>query len=515
MTGQEIFEDDYSIVMEDKFIRLIEEKSGIMFDNVKRRELKRNISVCMRELGETSFRRYFNRLTLVGGDGEPVGKDLKKLINFITINETYFFRVKEHFDILENTVLPALAESKKGSEGKPLTVWSAGASSGEEVYSIVITLMENPGFNRNFSSCRVLGTDINEDMLYIAGKGIYSGRTLNKVPTSILQNYFEPFRDRFKVRDIVKRQISFRYLNLAEPFQHRLGEFSKPDIIFFRNVLIYFSKEVTGRIIETFYQLLGAGGFLFLGPSETLWNISDKFELLMFERAYIYRKGDPSRIKKPAVFVPVSTEIFEPPLFPPVEPGSPVVPSYSPPSSVPSADVSPAGDIFPSVEDKLRIMQDEAALMIELGDYRKAGELVDEMMSMESNPKPAVLLKMILFANQAQEEQLTVWARKALEAHPVFPEVHFILGRFYEAGGKVNEALQEYRKVLFIHQDYLLARERLMRLLYHRGEVSPAQREARNILDQLNDGRYKEFEYVVGERVNKESLKQFCRRVLG
>jgi hypothetical protein len=254
---------------------------------------------------------------------------------------------------------------------------------------------------------------------------------------------------------------------------------------------------------------------LFLGPSETLWGISDKFELLMFERAYIYRKRDPSQIKKPVVFVPASAEINESPLLPPAISGPSVVTQNVSHSSEPSEDSSFARNIFPSVEEKLRIMHDEAALMIELGDYRKAGELVDEMMSVETGHKPAVLLKTILFANQSREEQLMEWVHKALEMHPVFPEIHFILGRFFEAVGKVSEAIQEYRKVLFIHQDYLLARERLMRLLYNRGEVSPAQREARNILEQLNEGRYKEYEYAVGERVNKETLKLFCRRVLG
>lgn len=159
-------------------------------------------------------------------------------------------------------------------------------------------------------------------------------------------------------------------------------------------------------------------------------------------------------------------------------------------------------------------MQDEAALMIEYGDYLKAEEVVDEMMLVEAASKPAFLLKMILLANQAKEEKLHKWVDRALREHPVFPEIHFILGRYYESLGDTNDALKEYKKVLFIHQDYLLARERLLRMLYSRGEAVNARREARNILEQLSRGLYREFEYPVGEIVNKERLEKFCRLVL-
>lgn len=504
MTTPDFFEENYSPALEDKFVRLVEQKSGIVFDNIKRRELKKTISVCMREIDEHSFLLYYNRLISGTEHGEPAGKELKKLINFITINETFFFRVPEHFEILEKTALPAVVEKKKTEEKKKITVWSAGASSGEEVYSIIISLLEFPGLKEN-DQWQVLGTDINEDMLYIAEKGIYSGRTLNKVPAHILQDYFDPFRDRYKIRDVVKTRARFRYLNLAEPFEHKLETFNHPDIIFFRNVLIYFSLENTRRIIETFYHLLPDGGFLFLGPSETLWDISDKFELMMFERAYIYRKKAPSELKKT-----VEAKPFRPPSKPPRIPVSPVLPV----SPILVEDTPPPVDIFPSVKDRIRIMRDEAALMIELGDYQKAEEVVDEMMLVEAAGKPAFLLKIILYTNQANEEKLREWVDRALGTHPVFPEIHFILGRFYESRGNVNDALTEYKKILFIHQDYLLARERMLRMLYSRGEALNAKREARTILEQLSSGLYKEFEHPVGETVNKERLKKFCRLVL-
>jgi chemotaxis protein methyltransferase CheR len=498
------FIDDYSPLLEDKFIQLVEEKSGIVFDNVKRRELKTNISICMEELGERSYSEYYNRLSASAGRSgvSNEGGTFKKLINFITINETFFFRVAEHFDILERIVLPELVRRKV--KGETVSLWSAGCSSGEEVYSIIIKLLEYTGLRERFR-LGVLGTDINEDMLYIAGKGIYSGRTLDKVPHRILDTYFEPFRDRFKVRDEVKRFARFHYLNLAGSFRREISP--RPDIIFFRNVLIYFNKETTARIIDDFYNLLNDGGYLFLGPSETLWDITDKFELMLFDRAYIYRKRSAAEISEKRKTAPGEIKTGM---------ATPSPPSLSFPSTATDKTPVPqaAGDLFPSMEDKLRIRREEAALMIELGDYRKAEEVLDELMLLDKDSKPAILLKMIIFSNQVQVKRLNALVDKTLKIHPIFPELHFLLGRFYESQGDSKEAIKEYRRVLFIDPDYLLARERLMRTLRDNGEITNAQREARNILEQISSGKFREFEFSVGESVDKETLEKSCKQVL-
>lgn len=521
--------DDYSLLLEDKFVRLVEETSGIVFDAVKRRELKGNLVICMEEMRELSFSRYYERLS--GGDEDH----LKKLINFITINETYFFRVPEHFDILESTVLPRMFQQKK--KGGPIAVWSAGCSSGEEVYSIIIKLLEFTGLKEMYRPM-VLGTDINEEMLYLAEKGIYSGRTIKTVPSYLLDRYFEPFRDRFRVRDSVKEYVDFSYLNLAGSYT--LDPFPRPDIIFFRNVLIYFNRDTTRRIIESFYHLLNDGGYLILGPSETLWDISDKFELMMFDRAYIYqraRQAQPAFTKPAAPARPriqsdsgrerARTRIVsemqpvrpEPPAptHPPTlsvseaQPVSEVRPA-SPEQPPPVADV--ADDIFPSIEDKLRILQEEATLMIELGDYQKAETVLDEVASAEKHSKPVILLKMTLLVNQDRGDELEGLMREALEIHPIFPEAHYLKGRYLEAAHREKEAAAEYRKVLFIDPDYLLARERLLKILLASRDIKNAQREARNILEQLAAGHVKNFRHSVGETIEPTQLKLFSQKVL-
>jgi chemotaxis protein methyltransferase CheR len=318
------------------------------------------------------------------------------------------------------------------------------------------------------------------------------------------------------VKDEIKRYTHFRYLNLAGSFQREISP--RPDIIFFRNVLIYFNKETTARIIESFYNLLNDGGYLFLGPSETLWDITDTFELMLFDRAYIYRKRSASEIKenRAAASGEIKAGIRTPTPSPPAF-SFPSAREEKPPVPPPDAGVegvSQAGDIFPSMKARLRILQDEAALMIELGDYRKAEEVLDEVLLLEKHSKPAILLKMTLFSNQVQVENLNELVKETLKVHPIFPELHFLLGRFYESRGNVKEAVMEYRKVLFIDPDYLLARERSMRAFHDNGEMDLARREARNILEQLSMGKHKAFEFSVGETLDKESLEKSCKQVL-
>ncbi len=511
--------DDYTSLLESKIVDLVEKRSGIVFDQIKRKELKPILIICMEDIGEDSFSRYYQRLA--AGSMESI--EWKKLINFITINETFFFRVQEHFDILEKVVVPELVRTRQGGD---LRIWSAGSSSGEEAYSIVITLLEIPEVRRLFN-LKVLGTDISDEMLYLAKKGIYSGRTLAKVPQFILKHYFEPCHvDRFQVSEEVRTHVQFAHLNLAEPF--KLNFFGRPDIIFFRNVLIYFNRETTTRIIDSFYNLLNDNGYLFLGPSETLWDISDKFQLMMFDRAYIYRKKSAAEIAtkdrssvgvsdKANVSTPLKRPVPQGPGFensnvaPVVEPQS-----FQPIHPTPVSQVAPEpeANLFATIADWMRILLEQAALMVELGDYQKANSLLHEVLIAEPNNKTALLLKMTSLANRNLTSDLLVLVAQIQEQFPIFPEVHFLLGRYYESQRDYKEAVNQYRKILFIHQDYVLAREKILRILKQQGEEDKAELEARNILEQLNQGKVREFQFSVGETINRDRLEKFCHQVL-
>jgi len=166
----------------EQFIQLIEKKSGIVFDQIKKNDLQNDLKIRMRQCGINSFNNYLQLLKEQEG-----AKELSELINLITINETFFFRIPQHFQLLKNQVIPEIISQKKEQR---ISVWSCGCSSGEEAYSILITLKETPQLhNYQFE---VIGTDINEEMLNLARRGVYSGRTLKTVPEIYLHKYFQP-----------------------------------------------------------------------------------------------------------------------------------------------------------------------------------------------------------------------------------------------------------------------------------------------------------------------------------
>ncbi|MDD8013305.1 MAG: hypothetical protein PHX05_07500 [Acidobacteriota bacterium] len=473
--------DDLSPVLEKRFIEFVEERSGITFDLIKRRELKLDLLTRMEARGISSYRAYLEALLA----GDPAGEEFKKLINLITINETYFMRVDEHFDLLKREVVPALLAA---APGRTLRILSAGCSSGEEVYSLIITLLEMQEHQRfDFS---VIGSDINEDMLFIAEKGVYRGRTLAKVTDPQLQRYFDPYRDRFQVNAKVRAHARFHYVNVTEPLTASwLDDF---DIVFFRNVLIYFSIDTTRRIIAGFHRLLRDGGYLFLGPSETLWDVSDEFELIMTPTAYIYRKGGG---------LPLPRGQRESAFCPPPSPA----PARTPPP-LPAA---------PEV-DKIGILLEEAELMISLGEYSRAERLIGEILTMgERGQRPAALLRLTLLANQDRAADFLAYAQVLADGHPIFPELYFLLGRFHEAQRQLPQAMEQYRKVLFLNPALLLAREKVMKALAFQGEMPRARLEARNILAALASKNWKEMLPQVGEKVQPEHLAETCRRILG
>lgn len=479
------FSDDFSPLVKKRFVRLIADASGIAFDPAKCQDLKQDLQLRMEELAEPSFIGYLERL--VGADGAT---EVKRLINLITVNETYFFRVPEQFDVLRRVVAPVLQVKKE----KRIQVWSAGCSSGEEVYSILIALLEIPELEDFRIS--VLGTDINEDMLYVARRGMYSGRTLNKVPTDLLQHHFESMLGRQQVRQSLRELTEFRYLNLV-----KLSAQALPidlDIIFFRNVLIYFNRDTTRRIIAELHRRLSPGGFLFLGPSETLWDISAAFECLMFENTFIYRKKQaPEAPGKTADRAPAGLKL----------PAAATLVPIPRPTPIPAAGGG-------ALVSKGRVLLEEAELMTDLGDYERAQELVDEVLFLEPDNRAAMVLKMIQLANRNRGQELLQLAGSLALRVPIFPEMHYLLGRFHESQGQEREAIREYRKVLFIGTDFVQARGRMLHLLNVSGDADAAGREARNILTQLQQGRYRSFVLRVAEPFNADELKAYCQSLL-
>jgi len=252
-----------NIVTDHAAIRLPDNKRQMVYGRLVRR---------LRELNLNSFDEYLQVLEEDNG-----GPEFVNLINAITTNLTSFFRENHHFELLRGRYVPEILSRHPGK--RDLKVWSAGCSTGEEPYSISITLNETLAAKPGVAA-KVLATDIDTKVLETAATGVYKQDRVNGLPDNVLRRWFQRGRgdnaDKVRVRPEVRNLITFRQLNLMQSWPMR-GRF---DIIFCRNVVIYFDKPTQAKLFNRYADQLEDGGYLFLGHSETMHNLCDRFTLL-------------------------------------------------------------------------------------------------------------------------------------------------------------------------------------------------------------------------------------------
>lgn len=271
--------EQYSLDDDDfQFIcKLVYDSSGIVLSERKREMVYRRLMRRTRELGITSFAEYCQLLKSDNHDEFP------QFINAITTNLTSFFREGHHFDYLRKTLFPQLVQQQnnaQNSHSKRLRIWSSACSTGEEPYSIAITLMQAMGARLKEWDARILATDLDSDVLATAQKGLYKhDRTLEMDPDTRNKWFCKQTADHsghVKVSPQLSDLITFKQLNLLEPWPMK-GPF---DAIFCRNVLIYFDSKTQRMLIPRYHQLLKPGGILFLGHSENVPKDFTEFECL-------------------------------------------------------------------------------------------------------------------------------------------------------------------------------------------------------------------------------------------
>jgi chemotaxis protein methyltransferase CheR len=270
----------------EKFSRIIFDVSGIALTDSKKELLRARLGKIMRRRGIPSFRDY---LALVEGDSS--GNEVVFMLDAISTNVTSFFRESDHFRFMEDVVLPGIAGKADKTGGKRLRAWCAGCSSGEEPYSLAITISEFITSNAKWDA-RILATDISTKVIKAAREGVYARPKLKDIPPNLVSRYFsretgEEGLDLYRVVPGVRSIISFARLNLIGQYPFK-GPF---DVIFCRNVMIYFDKKTQEALVNRFHGYLDAGGHLFIGHSESLNGIAHQFQ---YVKPSVYRKkGNP------------------------------------------------------------------------------------------------------------------------------------------------------------------------------------------------------------------------------
>jgi chemotaxis protein methyltransferase CheR len=264
-----------------KFREFFYRKTGIQFEDSKRYFVDKRLIERINATDSGNFRNYFVTLRF-----EASGEELQTLTNLMTVNETYFFREEYQFKCLVNSILPEITTHKK--DNSPIRIWSMPSSSGEEAYSIAMYLLEYWS-GINLWDVEIISSDIDTKILDQARRGYYSPRSVQNLPKDLLVKYFRHIGDGYQISDDLKQAVEFTRVNLMKPADVR--GYRGFDVIFCRNLLIYFDDLSRRQAADTFFDALNPGGFLCLGHSESMSRISSLYQVRKFSDAVVYQKS--------------------------------------------------------------------------------------------------------------------------------------------------------------------------------------------------------------------------------
>ena len=455
------------------FRDLIEKRCGLHFDDSQRRSLSSSLQVRMQQLGLERIDDYYDLLRRRTDDEE-----FGKLINLVTVTETCFFRDPSQFRLLRRHIVPTLLADRGGT----LRIWSAGCSSGEEAYSIALMLSDMGLLSGSAArTFEIVGTDVNTEMIETARRGVYSARALRNVEGDLLRRYFRPDGRRFRLNDEIKRAVRFEYATLTHVPMPRPSATSQ-DIVFCKNVTIYFRPEVTRLLVGQFRDALADGAFLLLGHSESLWQMDDGFTLVESDGAFCYRKASP-RVEGAGLPMP----------------------------QTPGADAAPTDGPVPP--ESVTGEYDRCLSAFRAEDWARAEALLDALIQSSPAFVPARLLLGGVCVHRGRYDEAFVQAERVLRLTVLEPRAHLLVGMIAAQRGQLQEALQALRRALYLDDSLALAHFWLGNLYRDQGESGRARIEYENVVRGWEQHTLELTEMFASD-LSIEQLVDFCKRSL-
>jgi chemotaxis protein methyltransferase CheR len=422
MTARVLTDEEYQAITA-ALVRM----AGLVFDASRRGAISAIVVERMGKTKHPSISSYLAHAESALGMDER-----QQLLDAVTIQETHFFRNLPQVDALRRDVLPDLLRRNRAT-GRPVTIWSAGCSTGEEAYTIAMLMVELLQEHGPYP-VRIIGTDVSAAALDVARAGVYSGRTIQLAEPGAVNRWFDTVDDGSysvtqRVRDLVQFQLQNLVIDEA-PFAP-----GDVDLIVCRNVTIYFGKETTTRLVGSFHRLLTIGGYLLLGHAETLWQISDEFSLLPVGEAFIYRKdaAGPSRRGRQPLAASHTTasqprRVMQNVLrVPGLRPRRAAPPPPAPPL--------PATKLPSPVEDLLRAREALSA-----GNYAEAASLAERATAAHPLLVEGYIIEGRALSNQGDDDGAIVALRKAVFLDPGAAQAHFLLATTLSRVGDPNGA---------------------------------------------------------------------------
>jgi chemotaxis protein methyltransferase CheR len=264
-----------------RFCDFLQRRTGMLFGESKRYYIDRRVAERIAAIGARSFAEYFPRL-------QSDNAEIERLINSFTVNETYFYREEHQLRCLGNSLLTPIVKGR--GPGDLVRIWSVPCSTGEEPYSIAIWLLENWGMVDVYH-IEIIGSDIDTRVLSEARSGLYGERAVARLPKDVLGRYFEQVENgQWRLIEDLRESVTFTNVNLVDA--RSMAAQGRFDVIFCRNVLIYFDEKSRLEAVHNMYESLNPGGFICLGHSESMARITDRFQVCRFADAIVYRKPE-------------------------------------------------------------------------------------------------------------------------------------------------------------------------------------------------------------------------------
>lgn len=262
----------------------IYEQAGIFIAGNRKYLLENRLANRLKELNLKSFGEYYYYLQYDPGKKA----ELNKLFEVITTNETSFYRNPPQLKVFQTKVLPAVLDELRKKRRKRLRIWSAGCSTGEEPYTLSMIIHDVLGPELSSWDIKITANDLSERVLKSARRAVYSEYSLRTTPKEIVAKYFDKDGKQYKVKPNIKKLVSFGQINLSDRMQVKRVE--RSEIVFCRNVIIYFDEAMKKKVINAYYDNLVPGGYLIIGHSESLHNITRAFKPVHHPGAIIYQK---------------------------------------------------------------------------------------------------------------------------------------------------------------------------------------------------------------------------------
>lgn len=445
---------------------------GLHFPESRLKDLERGIASASRDFGFIDPSAFIAWLTST----KLTKSHIETLACHLTVGETYFFREKESFDALEHHILPGILE-KRGAE-KRLRVWSAGCSTGEEPYSIAMLLSR---ISRGHEGLKIdiLATDISPHALKKAAKGVYSEWSFRGTPQWVKDRYFTRTEDGlYEVCPEIRKMVFFEYLNLAEDaYPSLLNNTNAMDLIFCRNVLMYFSQEKAQTVISRLHNSLVDDGWLLLSPTEALKGLTRQFTVVNFTGTTFYKKGRHTDEQRP--FAPIPAPSPEPVFEAAVKPEKLLTMEDVFPDTHRSAEVAIRQEPGPEPYK-------EALKLLGEGLYHEAAETLEPRADKDAR---SCALMARIYANQGKLEQAGAWCARAVSKDKLNPAYHYLLATVLLEQGETEKASGALKKSIYVDTGFVLAYFVLGNVCMRLGDTEGASRNFKNTLELLSGYR--------------------------